>query len=99
MPDHIHAVVFLHEKAGGASPSPTLNDVICAFKALTSRSCKQKFGNGRIGVWALPYAFCNTKAHQAKPMPLILLRIIHRSTSGQGFRKYISRSPRNPFVL
>ena len=44
MPDHIHAVIFLHEKAGGASPSPTLNDVICAFKSLTSRSCKQKFG-------------------------------------------------------
>ena len=44
MPDHIHAVIFLHEKAGGASPSPTLDDVICAFKSLTSRSCKQKFG-------------------------------------------------------
>ena len=44
MPDHIHAVIFLHEKAGGASPSPTLNDVICAFKSLTSRICKQKFG-------------------------------------------------------
>ena len=23
MPDHIHAVIFLHGKAGGASPSPT----------------------------------------------------------------------------
>ena len=44
MPDHIHAVIFLHKKAGGASPSPTLDDVICAFKSLTSRSCKQKFG-------------------------------------------------------
>ena len=44
MPDHIHAVIFLHEKAGGASPSPTLDDVICAFKSLTSRSCKQKYG-------------------------------------------------------
>ena len=33
MPDHIHALIFLHEKAGGASPSPTLDDVICAFKA------------------------------------------------------------------
>ena len=32
MPDHIHAVIFLHGKAGGASPSPTLDDVICAFK-------------------------------------------------------------------
>ena len=44
MPDHIHAVIFLHEKAGGASPSPTLDDAVCAFKSLTSRSCKQKFG-------------------------------------------------------
>ena len=44
MPDHIHAIIFLHEKAGGASPSPTLDDVVCAFKSLTSRSCKQKFG-------------------------------------------------------
>ncbi len=23
MPDHIHALIFLHKKAGGASPSPT----------------------------------------------------------------------------
>jgi len=44
MPDHIHAVIFLREKEGGASPSPTLDDVICAFKSLTSRSCKQKYG-------------------------------------------------------
>ena len=43
MPDHIHAIVFLHGKAGGASPSPTLNDVICAFKSLTSRICKQQY--------------------------------------------------------
>ena len=44
MPDHIHAVIFLHGKAGGASPSPTLDDVICSFKSLTSRRCKQKYG-------------------------------------------------------
>ena len=28
MPDHIHAVIFLHEKAGGASPSPTRSYII-----------------------------------------------------------------------
>ena len=44
MPDHIHAVIFLHETSGGASPSPTLDDVVCAFKSLTSRSCNQKYG-------------------------------------------------------
>ena len=48
MPDHIHAVIFLHEKEGGASPSPTLDDVICAFKSLTSRNCKQKYGIEKI---------------------------------------------------
>lgn len=44
MPDHIHAIIFLHNKAGGASPSPTLNDVICAFKSLSSRACRKRFG-------------------------------------------------------
>ena len=44
MPDHIHAVIFLHGKVGGASPSPTLDDILCAFKSLTSRNCKQKYG-------------------------------------------------------
>ena len=44
MPDHIHAIIFLNGKAGGASPSPTLNDVICAFKSLTSCICKKKYG-------------------------------------------------------
>ena len=44
MPDHIHAVLFIQKKAGGASPSPTLHDVICVFKSLTSRICKNRFG-------------------------------------------------------
>ncbi len=44
MPNHIHIIVFLRETAGGASPSPTINDVICAFKSLTSRICKQNYG-------------------------------------------------------
>ena len=44
MPDHIHAIIFIKNSAGGASPSPTLTDVICAFKSLTARICKQRFG-------------------------------------------------------
>ena len=52
MPDHIHAIIFLKNdaidgnnlsNAGGASPSPTLNDIICSFKSLTARACKQKY--------------------------------------------------------
>ena len=48
MPDHIHAIIFLHGKAGREAPPPTLNDVICAFKSLTSRECKQKYGIEKI---------------------------------------------------
>ncbi len=44
MPNHIHIIIYLHEEAGGASPSPTLDDVVCAFKSLTSRICKQRLG-------------------------------------------------------
>ena len=48
MPDHIHAIIFLRKEAGGASPCPTLSDVICSFKSLTSRICKQRFGIEKI---------------------------------------------------
>ena len=48
MPDHIHAIIFLHGKAGREAPPLTLNDVICAFKSLTSRECKQKYGIEKI---------------------------------------------------
>lgn len=44
MPNHIHAIIQIQEncgKAGGASPSPTLIDVICAFKSLTTRLCNK----------------------------------------------------------
>ena len=53
MPDHIHAIIFLNNNtieddnlsnSGGASPSPTLNNVVCSFKSLTARACKQKYG-------------------------------------------------------
>ena len=48
MPNHIHAIIFLHEKAGGASPSPTLNDVVCTFKSLSSRICKKPYDTDKL---------------------------------------------------
>ncbi len=39
MPNHIHILLRIH--AGGASPSPTVSDIICAFKSLTVRGCKK----------------------------------------------------------
>ncbi len=40
MPNHIHAILTLRE-AAGASPRPTLTDIICAYKSLTTRQCKK----------------------------------------------------------
>ena len=41
MPNHIHAIFVLDSKAAGASPRPTVMDIVCAFKSLTTRECKQ----------------------------------------------------------
>ena len=40
MPNHIHAILLL-EEAAGASPRPTLMDIICTYKSLTTKACKQ----------------------------------------------------------
>lgn len=42
MPNHIHVIIFIQKETAGASPCPTLSDVICAYKSLTTRLCKQK---------------------------------------------------------
>lgn len=44
MPNHIHAIIQVRENAGetgGASPSPTLINVVGAFKSLTTRLCNR----------------------------------------------------------
>ena len=40
MPNHIHAILMLEESAG-ASPRPTITDIVCAYKSLTTRACKK----------------------------------------------------------
>jgi len=39
MPTHIHAIIVLSEDAAGASPRPTLMDILCAFKSISTRMC------------------------------------------------------------
>ena len=41
MPNHVHLILFL-EKTAGASPRPTVSDIICAWKSLSARQCKQE---------------------------------------------------------
>ena len=43
MPDHIHIIFILEESAAGASPRPTVPDIVCAYKSLTTRLCNQQF--------------------------------------------------------
>ena len=41
MPNHIHAILILKDKTAGASPRPTLTDIVCAYKSLTVRECQK----------------------------------------------------------
>ncbi len=41
MPNHIHAILLYDEDAAGASPRPTVMDVVCAFKSLSTKRCKE----------------------------------------------------------
>ena len=40
MPDHVHVIFIVMPAAAGASPRPTVSDVICAWKSLSARRCK-----------------------------------------------------------
>lgn len=48
MPDHIHFIVFIHNVTAGETQSPSLNDIVCVFKSMTSRICKQKYNVEKI---------------------------------------------------
>ncbi len=42
MPNHIHMLISISCPTAGASPCPTISDIICSFKSLTTRMCKEK---------------------------------------------------------
>ena len=41
MPNHIHAILLL-EKTAEVNPRPTITDIVCAYKSLTTRECKKE---------------------------------------------------------
>ena len=46
MPNHIHVVIIIGESVtsveeAGASPRPTLSDIVCAYKSITTRICNK----------------------------------------------------------
>lgn len=52
MPNHIHILVFINNmnvgSPAGASPCPTLSDIICSFKSLTTIECRKNGYNNPI---------------------------------------------------
>ena len=41
MPNHIHVIFYYDDETAGASPRPTLMDVVCVFKSLATKRCKE----------------------------------------------------------
>lgn len=41
MPTHIHVIIVFGNEAAGAGPRPTLMDIVCTFKSLSTRICNQ----------------------------------------------------------
>ena len=48
MPNHIHFILILDQKAAGASPRPTIMDIICSYKSLTTKECKKNGFEGLL---------------------------------------------------
>ena len=48
MPNHIHAILILNGETAGASPRPTVTDIVCAYKSLTTRECKKNGFEGKL---------------------------------------------------
>ena len=48
MPNHIHAILVLDRQTAGASPRPTIMDIICAYKSMVTRECKTVGFSGKM---------------------------------------------------
>ncbi len=48
MPNHVHIILTLNGKTAGASPRPTVSDIICAWKSLSTRQCRQEGFEGKL---------------------------------------------------
>ena len=53
MPNHIHAIIAIQNETAGASPCPTLSNIICAFKSITTRKCRLL--KPKIKIWQISF--------------------------------------------
>lgn len=50
MPDHIHAIVLICKRAE-QSPAPTIGDVVCAFKSITTKRVNNIYNTPGQKIW------------------------------------------------
>ena len=46
MPNHVHVIRRLNGESAGPRPRPTITDIVCAYKSLTTRECKKNNFDG-----------------------------------------------------
>lgn len=51
MPTHLHAIIRFERNMETSSIRPTLMDMICTFKSLTTRACNQSDRTARQKLW------------------------------------------------
>jgi len=51
MPNHVHVIFIILPISAGASPRPTIMDVVCAFKSLSTRLCNKDEGITGRKIW------------------------------------------------
>ena len=101
MPNHIHILMRIENQTGGASPSPTVSDIICAFKSLSTLECKkllpidilfQRSYHDHIIRDDIDYQqICNilTKTQQNGQIILVLRQDLIRTTDGRPYDNLI----------
>ena len=55
MPNHIHMIIIVNKEREEQSPSPTLADIICAFKSITTKLSNQKDNIKGRKIWQRSY--------------------------------------------
>ncbi len=55
MPNHIHLLLMLRDETAGASPHPTLMQIMGVFKSLTTRKQNMKTGRQGEKLWQTSY--------------------------------------------
>ena len=77
MPNHIHAILILANEAAGASPRPTIMDIVCAHKSLTTRENEAAGASPRPTIMDIVCAYKSlttreNEAAGASPRPTIM---------------------------